>query len=158
MWKILKVSSLVLCLQLTSPMLTCRHRLCWMPCWNRVICSTFHVDTYTKWVLRWTIFCIKTRVHATFHWVYFGSPASPWCPSPFQGCQPPGKPGKVREFHVGQGKVKEFRNSPGIYGLPVVCYCSCDSHKINLTRVLLSKVDMQRCTANSTTVFTEKYM
>jgi len=43
--------------------------------------------------------------------------------------------GKVRESDTGRGKVWEIV-------LPVVCYHSFDSHEINLTRVLLSKVDM----------------
>jgi len=33
----------------------------------------------------------------------------------------PGKPGKVSEFDIGQGKVRET-------GFPVVCYRSCDSN------------------------------
>ena len=37
-------------------------------------------------------------------------------------------PGKVREFRIGQGKDRENN-----CGLPVVCYGSCDSHKINIT-------------------------
>jgi len=44
-----------------------------------------------------------------------------------QGAQPHGKPGKVQEFHIGQGK--SHRNC----GLPVVCYCSCDSLGIDIT-------------------------
>ena len=50
-----------------------------------------------------------------------------------QGAHPSGKPGKVGEFDIGQGKVMEIRKSLGNCGLPVVCYCSCSSDKINLT-------------------------
>jgi len=56
----------------------------------------------------------------------------------------PAKPGKVRAFDTGQGKVREIRKSQGSCGLPVLWYLSCNSHKINITRVLLSKVDMQK--------------
>jgi len=34
--------------------------------------------------------------------------------------------------------------SQGNCGLPVVCYYSCNSHKMNVTQVLLSKVDMHK--------------
>ena len=40
---------------------------------------------------------------------------------------------KSREFDIGQG-------SPGNCDLPVVCYC----RKINVSRVLLSKVDIPK--------------
>jgi len=36
------------------------------------------------------------------------------------------------------------RKSQGNCDLPVVCYHSCDSHKINRTWVLLSKIDMHK--------------
>ena len=53
-------------------------------------------------------------------------------------CRVAGKPGYVREFDIGQGKVREI----------VVClWCATAdaiSHKINITRVLLSKVDMHK--------------
>ena len=42
------------------------------------------------------------------------------------GCQPPGKPGKVWEF-FGIGLVRELGKGPGV---PVVCYRSCSSRKI----------------------------
>ena len=52
--------------------------------------------------------------------------------------------GKVGEFDIGQGKVREIRKSGEI----VVClWCArhhSDSHKINITRVLLSIVDMHK--------------
>jgi len=47
-----------------------------------------------------------------------------------------GKPGKIGEFDIGRGKVGEIRKSRGNCGI------SCDSYKINITRVLLNKVDM----------------
>jgi len=49
--------------------------------------------------------------------------------------------------------------SSGNCGLPVLSYRSCDSHKINITWVLFSKVDMHRTrwTANSVTIFTQEY-
>jgi len=43
----------------------------------------------------------------------------------------------VREKSGKLGKV-------GNCGLPAMCYRSCDSHKINITRVLLSRVDMPK--------------
>jgi len=39
-----------------------------------------------------------------------------------QGGHQPGKPGKVREFDIGQGKVGESGISQGKCVLPVVCY------------------------------------
>ena len=57
---------------------------------------------------------------------------------------PTWKTWKVREFHIGQWKVREIRKSLGNYGLPVTCYHSCDSYKINTIWVLLSKVDMHK--------------
>jgi len=43
-----------------------------------------------------------------------------------QGDRSAGEPGKVREFDIGQGNC----------GLPVVCYCSSNGHKItNLSTV-----------------------
>ena len=44
-----------------------------------------------------------------------------------------GKPGKVREFHIDQGIL-----------VCLWCAAGCDSHKINLTQVQLSKVDMHK--------------
>jgi len=44
----------------------------------------------------------------------------------------PGKPGKVGQFHVGQRKVGEIRKSQRNCGLPVMCYHSCDSHKMDI--------------------------
>jgi len=44
-----------------------------------------------------------------------------------------GEPGKVGEFYIGQGKVREIRKNRGNCGLPVVCYRSCDSHQVNTT-------------------------
>jgi len=61
--------------------------------------------------------------------------------------QPHGKPGEIGEFDIGRGKVREIKirqGKVGKCGLPVVCYHSCDSYKINITRVLLSKVDMHK--------------
>ena len=55
-----------------------------------------------------------------------------------------GKSGKVREFDIGPGKVGEIRKSRGHCGSTVMCYRSCDNHQINVTRVLLSKVDIQK--------------
>jgi len=52
----------------------------------------------------------------------------------------PGKPGKIREFHIGQEEVGEIRKSQGHCGLRVMWYRSCDSRKTNITWVLLSKV------------------
>ena len=52
--------------------------------------------------------------------------------------------GKVREFHIGQGKVRVIRKSRGNCGLPVIWYRSCNSHKINITWILLSRVDMHK--------------
>jgi len=50
-----------------------------------------------------------------------------WCLL-LHGSHPPGKPGKrekVREFDIGQGKVRENRKSPGKVGEIVVClWCS----------------------------------
>ena len=43
------------------------------------------------------------------------------------------KTGKVGEFHIGQGKVREIWNSRGNFGLPVMCCRSCDRPKINIT-------------------------
>ena len=55
------------------------------------------------------------------------------------GGDPPAKPRKVLEFHIGQGKVWE------ICGLPVMCYHSCDGHKISyIIQVLLSKIYMHK--------------
>ena len=57
----------------------------------------------------------------------------------------PGKCGKVREFDTGQGKVGEIRKGQGNCGLPVVYVAvSCNVHKINITRVLINKVDMHK--------------
>ena len=39
--------------------------------------------------------------------------------------------------------VREWSLSRGNCGLPVVCYHSSRSHRINITRVLLSKVDVR---------------
>jgi len=41
--------------------------------------------------------------------------------------QPFGKPGKVREFHICQGKVRNVRKSQQNCCLLVMCYCSCHS-------------------------------
>ena len=41
-------------------------------------------------------------------------------------------------------KSGELGKTRGNSGLPVVCYCSCDSHEINITWVLLSNVDMHK--------------
>jgi len=43
----------------------------------------------------------------------------------------PRQPGKVREFGIGHGKARESRKSRKNWGLLVVRYRSCDSHKIN---------------------------
>jgi len=40
-----------------------------------------------------------------------------------------GKPGKVREVDIGQGKVREIRKSPGNCDLSVVYFCRYDSTK-----------------------------
>jgi len=40
----------------------------------------------------------------------------------FQGSHQPGKPGKVREFDSGQGKVRESGKSQGKCVLRVGCY------------------------------------
>jgi len=40
--------------------------------------------------------------------------------------------------------VREIWKSQGNCGLPVVFYHSCDSHKINITRVLLCEVDVHK--------------
>jgi len=57
-----------------------------------------------------------------------------------------------------QGNVGEIMKSHGNCGLPVMCYRSCDSHKINITWVLLSKVDMHKMYClychNTRTMFT----
>jgi len=50
-----------------------------------------------------------------------------------QGGNPPGRPGKVREFDIGRGKVMEIRKGRGNCGLPEVCYQDCDSYEINVT-------------------------
>jgi len=47
------------------------------------------------------------------------------------GAYLPGKPGKVREFDVGRGKVRELRKSQGNCGLRVMWYLSFDSYEIN---------------------------
>ena len=39
----------------------------------------------------------------------------------------PGKPEKVRKY------LTLARESQGYFALPVLCYCSCDGHKINVT-------------------------
>jgi len=54
-----------------------------------------------------------------------------------------GKPGKVTEFDIGQGKVREIRKSPGKPREIVVClyYRSCNSHK--LSKVDVHKMDCQ---------------
>jgi len=51
------------------------------------------------------------------------------------------------------------RISQGNCGLPVMYYHSCDSHKINIIRVLLSKVKLTctRWTVNNATIFTQEY-
>jgi len=43
-----------------------------------------------------------------------------------------------------EGILHWLGENQGKYGLPVMFYRSCDSHKINITRVLLSKVDMHK--------------
>jgi len=42
----------------------------------------------------------------------------------------------------GQGKVKRSCKVGKVREIMVVCYCSCNSHKINIIRVLLSKVNV----------------
>jgi len=42
----------------------------------------------------------------------------------------------------------EIKKSQENCGLPAVCYSSCDSHEINITLVLLSKVDMHKMDCN----------
>jgi len=68
----------------------------------------------------------------------FGCTLSGFGETDIQGGHHTGKPGKVREFHIGQGVVGEI----------VVClWCATavnDSHKIKITLVLLSKVDMHK--------------
>jgi len=49
-----------------------------------------------------------------------------------QGGHQPGKPGKVREFDSGQGKVRESGKSQGKCVLPMVCYRDCDGHRISI--------------------------
>jgi len=46
----------------------------------------------------------------------------------------PRKPGKVREFGIGQGKVREMWFACGVLS----------SHTINITQLLLSKDDMHK--------------
>jgi len=50
-----------------------------------------------------------------------------------QGGDPPARPGRVREFDIGRGEVREIRQSWGNFGLPVLCYRSCSSHKTDIT-------------------------
>jgi len=38
---------------------------------------------------------------------------------------------KVAEFYIGPGKVGKISKMSSKLWFPVVCYCSCDSHKIN---------------------------
>jgi len=52
------------------------------------------------------------------------------------GWPPPAQLGKVRECNIGQEKVKQITKSQGNRDLPVVCYCSCDSHKINIVCIM----------------------
>ena len=63
-----------------------------------------------------------------------------WIP----GGYAPGKPGKVGEFDIGRAKVREIRKSPENCGLPVVCYCSCNTHSTNIAQVLLINVDKHK--------------
>ena len=37
------------------------------------------------------------------------------------------------EFDIGRGKVRGIRKSRANCGLAVVCYRSCDNHKVNIT-------------------------
>ena len=51
---------------------------------------------------------------------------------------------KSGNLTLGQGKVREFKLSRGNCALPELCCRSCDGYKINVTSVLLSKVDMHK--------------
>jgi len=58
--------------------------------------------------------------------------------------QPPGKPRKAMEFDVGWGIVTEIRKGDVREKSGKLLLASCYSHKINITRVLFSKVDIHK--------------
>jgi len=112
---------------------------------NRIF-GTSLVESVVKWYS-----CLITNLRCWFSSVFSGSSLyllhvgvvkadGRWN----SGWPPSGKTWKSGEFDIGQGKIREIRKSQGNCGLHVVCYLSCDSHKINITWVLLSKVDVQK--------------